>query len=611
VLLATIVVIGSSFPHSDKDYKIPAVGSGQRSQYYVLHSDGTFKYGFDTGAGAFESVKAHSPGDLHGNFGYVDPDGKTIRLEYEAGEEGFVARGDHLPKPSPELAQALAAVVRSNRPFVDPLAGKDGDASYGFNFQSEGHSRNEQSDSDGTVTGSYSYVDENGVTRSFTYKAGKGIGFVIKGDGLTEDVNSVANDGNKRTINYVAGSSTGFQAQGDHLPKAPESQFGGRATVSQRRAPSSRVNPSSFPSHRTSSKPFPFNSVRRRNPQTSQIINNSPILKSSVRQHKPFSSGTFSSASQRGSHQQTTFTPSKRTSITSPHRYKEEANIRSSVTPQGSYSFSYDTSSHSRSQSGNDDNDVIGDFAFVAEDDGIRREINYEAGSGTGFIAEGVHIPVGPIVPGSPSGQPTGRLVRVFSPPFVDPLADGNSDASYNFGFDSDTYSRSETADEDGNIVGTYTIVEEDGTTITYKFKAGKGIGFETEEVSRFKGPVPAKPTPNSGHKLIETKTNLGATRRTQTSTVRKSKRPSSIPHSTISTSYASKSEFPQTKSSFKHSSFSASKTGTRSSFTPSTILKSSFKPNHAAEVFPGFTLHSYAADPSADKFGYVLKFDN
>lgn len=196
MVLATLVTRGLSWPRPDDDddgdddgpFMVPEVGQQKRSQFYFLRSDGTFKYGFDTGEGLYELVESKKVGERNGKYGYVDPEGKHIRLEYEAGKDGFVARGDHLPTPSPEIIQALADVVAAPLPFVDPQADENSDGSYGFHFEAEDHSRSERSDSNGTVTGSYAYVDNEGKARSFAYKAGKGIGFVIEENGLLQEM---------------------------------------------------------------------------------------------------------------------------------------------------------------------------------------------------------------------------------------------------------------------------------------------------------------------------------------------------------------------------------------------------------------------------------------
>ena len=168
----------------------------------------------------------------------------------------------------------------------------------------------------------------------------------------------------------------------------------------------------------------------------------------------------------------------------------------------GSYSFSFDSSAHSRSEVGDADNNVDGSFSFT--NDGDQHQATYEAGSDTGFIVKADHIPIGPEVPGASSGQPTGDLEKVEEIGFDDPLAGSKMDRSYGFEFESDGYSRSESSDADGNVVGTYTVVDDDGLAITYQFRAGKGIGFETTEISRKQGPKPVRPTPYSGPLAIE-----------------------------------------------------------------------------------------------------------
>nr|XP_027221969.1 putative protein TPRXL [Penaeus vannamei] len=205
------------------------------------------------------------------------------------------------------------------------------------------------------------------------------------------------------------------------------------------------------------------------------------------------------------------------------------------------------TPTHSRAESGDADNNVDGNFAFVA-DDGQSRAISYEAGSDTGFIAEGAHIPVGPEVPGAPS--------------------DTNADASYSFAFDSDQYSRSESADADGNVQGTYTLLDDQGTRRTYRFRAGKGVGFEKEQVSASRGASPFRSSsPSSSAPTLHS--------------------PSSP--STYTASTASSPRYPSAAASTSSSSAG----GFRSTSGP------------------GFQLRQYDATKNPHKVGYVLTFDN
>ncbi|KAK7086612.1 hypothetical protein SK128_001940 [Halocaridina rubra] len=625
VVLSALAVSTLSLPGPDGAYNIPDVGTGQRSQYFVLHSDGTYKYGHDTGKGAFESAHSPSVGQQQGNFGYVDPEGNSLRVQYEAGERGFVAHGDHLPKPHPDF-HAAHAEARARPSFVDPLASSNADATYNFKIAEDGHSRTEQSDSNGNIRGTYSYRDDNGQTRTFSYTAGRNTGFIIEGNDLPvspdvpagagstpaatrhssnsdssinfratgspsstfipsesqrpspvystpenqhssfaasqqessspvqatvnadgsyffsfnagdhsrsesadSDVNVevqfsfVADDGATRRINYEAGANKGFQASGDHLPTPPSSTLVGNVASTRIR----EMSTSPFSIVQTS---YQTPSVSSQSTATSRFTSKSSLA--SIQTHSAPTSS------------QATF---------------QESNTRSDLRSDGSYSLAYETSSHSREETGDSDNNVDGDFSFVS-DDGQRRQIKYEAGSETGFIVEGAHIPTGPVVPGAPSGQPTGKIVPVKEVPFVDSLANSNSDASYSFEFESEQYSRTESADANGNVQGTYTVADDDGTTRTYSFRGGEGIGFEKKEISS------SRETPSSRSSLSQT-------------TISPAHRPSS--------------------SSFNRQVAASTST-----------LSIPFRSSARSDNSQNFQFHQYDASKNPGKYGYVLRFD-
>lgn len=551
-LLSALAVSALSSP-DESAYKIPQVGTGRRSQYYVLHNDGTYKYGYDTGEGAFESTKLKYAGKQDGEFGYRDPEGNNVRLQYEAGVGGFRPSGAHLPVPHPDFDAAHAA-ARARPPFVDPLADTNTDASYKFRFSEDGLARTEQSDSDGNVRGSYSYTDEEGRTRTYSYTAGRGIGFVVEGDDLPQEP---AAPGSTPAATRLSSAgqfgSPSLRTAGASLSRTSQRGYSGSSTFG-----AGTFTSGTAASRTSSASGTPTFSASRRPTFTTK--------------QTPYSS------------------PSSRLSPSTRTRPFEPANTRSQLSPDGSYNFAYDTSSHSRAESGDRDNKVAGKFEFVADDDGQKRAIKYEAGSATGFIAEGAHIPVGPEVPGAPSGQPTGRIVPVREVPFIDPLADSKADASYNFAFDSEQYSRSESADADGNVQGTYTVVDDDGTRRTYRFRAGEGIGFETEEVSTSRGPPPSRAASTS-FATSASGSSASSTQSASTLGVLSYSTPSARqPGSQPSTSFRASTGFP-----------SASRSPLRSTFTPSSTH----------EVFPGFKLRQYDATDNADKYGYVLTFDN
>ncbi|KAK3860402.1 hypothetical protein Pcinc_033544 [Petrolisthes cinctipes] len=648
-LLSVLAVSTLSLARKDENaYNIPKVGTGHRSQYYIQHNGG-FKYGHDTGDGAYEMARLNQQGQRQdGQYGYRDPDGNLISVRYEAGEGGFRPVGDHIPQPHPDFHSAHAE-ARARPPFVDPFYDCTTDASYDFNYAEGGQARQEQSDSEGNIRGSYSYIDDEGRTRSYNYIAGRDTGFVLSGDDLPQAplapgatpaatslatgatsvitassfrpsssftgftssqrrpshrftsssaagtrfthqserrpwdhsrsdsgdanlnvdglVSFVSDDSGRRHLIYEAGSGTGFGASGDHLPRAPTTPLGSHST----HRGSTRT--SAF--HRTS-RPRPstthtgFSSSRPSTTSTHTGFSSSRPSTTST--HTGFSSSRPSThtgfSSSRPSSAQTRFSSSGFSS----GRPDEIANTRSTLNPDGSYAFAYETSSHSRAEAGDSSNNVDGEFDFVA-DDGQEREIKYEAGSDTGFIAEGAHIPVGPPVPGAPSGQPTGRIVPVQEVPFIDPLADSNADASYSFGFESEQYSRTESADADGNVQGTYTVVDDDGTRRTYRFRAGEGVGYEAEEVSSSRGAAPSKAAAQAGATSFFS--NIGGV--------------------TSSHSTKSSGSRPSVVSAY---SPPASTTATKASLKPSTSRTKSYK------------VRQYNAAQNHGKYGYVLTFD-
>lgn len=572
VVMAVMAASALSAPRPD-EYQIPTVGNNRRSQYYVLHDDGSFKYGYDTGDDAFESQKTSSSGDVDGKYGYRDADGEEVRVHYTSGQGGFVAQGSHIPQVHPDVAAAFASArARPSRPFVDPLADSDGDKSYNFNFAGEEHSRNEVSDDDGTVTGSYSYIDEFGRTRSYTYRAGKGIGFVIEGDDLPQPVQPLPTH---RTSSTQFGASHGSGAQPSSFSTRTRDQnsvsAGQRAGTRRQLA---KPRQTYFPPAASSASTGAVSATRT----------------SSVAQQSSFAS------------RPSTTRTSTRTSVNRPSF--EPANTRQSQSPSGSYSLAYETSSHSRQEQGDDNNNVRGKFTFKADDDGIDRSVSYEASSANGFVASGAHLPIGPIVPGAPTGQVTGRIVPVKEVPFVDPLAGTGQDASYNFGFDSDTYSRTETADEDGNVSGTYSVLGEDGILRTYRFRAGKGIGYETEEISAVAGQRRSQATGQRASTFSHGSSSTGV------SSSRTSTRPA--PVVTTYTAPQQTSSAHSSRASAQQSAF-ASGTSRGSSATKfgGSGSRASFKSQGSDEVFPGFNLRQYDATEGRGKYGYVLRFDD
>ncbi|XP_069170267.1 platelet binding protein GspB-like [Procambarus clarkii] len=617
VVLALAVASTLSFPRSDADYAIPNVGLGARAQYYVLHSDGTYKYGYDTGDGIYEQSMSQAPGNVNGAFGYKDATGEDIKLEYTADDRGFIAKGSHLPvapkadfdtptsgaasfrrispaypaqpaQPSTSAAAAAApgsgvASVRSSPavPFevAQIRSSVADDGSYSFSYDTSSSSRSESADAQNSVKGRYSFIADDGINRQIDYIAGAETGYIAEGDSLPvgppvpgaesgiptgrilpvlseEEANALAAstsagsppavaysapsspaspssqiasqkvssgasasdasysfsydagdssrsesadpslnvqgtysfvpaDSNQRlTVNYRAGADTGFVAEGAHFPVAPVADVG--SPVSGASAASSRGVSPAYSAPPSTSAAAPSSGVAS--------VRSSPAV--------PF----------------------------------EAAQVRSFAADDGSYSFSYDTSSSSRSESADAQNSVKGRYSFIA-DDGINRQIDYIAGAETGYIAEGDSLPVGPPVPGAESGIPTGRILPVLSeeeanalaastsagsPPAVaysapsspaspssqiasqkvssEASASDASDASYSFSYDAGDSSRSESADPSLNVQGTYSFIPADSNQrLTVNYRAGADTGFVAEGAHFPVAPVADVGSPVSG----------------------------------------------------------------------------------------------------------------
>ncbi|XP_064092865.1 mucin-19-like [Macrobrachium nipponense] len=462
VVLSLAAVSTLSFPQPDAEYQIPNVGLGSRSQYYVLHSDGSFKYGYDSGDGLYEQSMAQAPGEVSGAFGYKDPTGADIKLEYTADERGFLPRGGHLPvspestfgakvrkapgspstgsaakpysapAPSPPAAPVPAVPVE----IAEIRSSAGGDGSYSFNYETSSSSRSESADPHNSVTGQYSFVADDGINRA---------------------------------INYIAGSDTGYIAEGDSLPVGPP-------------VPGAE---SGIP--------------------TGRIL---PVL--SEEEANALAAATSSASYAAPQTKSATSAASPSSAVPSPSSISV-AGTRSAGTASrdASYSFSYDAGDSDRSESADADLNVKGTYSFLPPE-GHRLTVNYVAGSGTGFVATGDHLPVAPdadtpsrvrgVVPSaavdvysSPSSRPSTRVTAgaaASAPVEVAQVrSSAGDDGSYNFAYETSSSSRSESANAHNSVTGQYAFVADDGVNRAIKYTANAETGYIAEGDSLPVGP--------------------------------------------------------------------------------------------------------------------------
>ncbi|CAL4185763.1 unnamed protein product, partial [Meganyctiphanes norvegica] len=199
------------------------------------------------------------------------------------------------------------------------------------------------------------------------------------------------------------------------------------------------------------------------------------------------------SASSQGSLSQYS-APARAASAPAPAAPVEIAEIRGGIPEaDGSYHFSYDTSSSSRTETADADLNIVGRYSFIA-DDGVSRSVEYNAGSATGFIAEGDHLPkvsdgnfgvraapqASASAPSIAYSAPSASSVNLVATKSSSPSAP-RSDASYSFSYDAGDSARSESADADLNVVGSYSFTADDGISRSVNYQAGSDTGFIAE----------------------------------------------------------------------------------------------------------------------------------
>lgn len=477
--------------------------SGTGRPQGVVGSDGSYSFAYNAGDSSRQE-SADVQNNVRGTFTFKSKDdGKTRRVDYEAGAAtGFIAKGTHLPSVFNPLSstsnEGYSGVLSSNSPvgdysstFADSRGqeASSGDASYSFSYNAGDQSRQESSDVQGNINGQYSFIGTDGVQRKVDYAAGAGKGFIAKagsstspasfrsfsqtpvtsfsseagisstgiqsdgsysfsynaGDHSRQESGDAQNnvrgtysfrakdDGQTRRINYDAGAATGFIAQGTDLPAAVPHYRTGNNFSSFSSQPTLRLNPSDV-------------------------------------------GGLVSSSGSQS---------------------------------DGSYSFSYNTADQSRQESGDARNNVRGSFTFKAKDDGQTRRVDYEAGANTGFTAKQMHIPEGHAAPVSVSdaaGTVLSHTKHFALSPHVDPSDDsystynagerslkessdrqGNNnshdnrssgDASYSYSYQTDSSSKQETSDAQGNVVGTFSFLGGDGVTRNVHYTSRGNEGF-------------------------------------------------------------------------------------------------------------------------------------
>lgn len=142
-----------------------------------------------------------------------------------------------------------------------------------------------------------------------------------------------------------------------------------------------------------------------------------------------------------------------------------------------SYSFNFQTSEYSRSESANSRGDVNGRYTYV-DDVGVRHNVEYEAGSGVGFHVKSPYPDSTPLSPsvlfaGPPASRKSSKPLRGHT------SIQRGKDGSYRFTSAGPDQRRTEVSDATGHVRGSYTYIDDKGVQRTIQYIAGPNIGYK------------------------------------------------------------------------------------------------------------------------------------
>ncbi|ETN59441.1 cuticular protein 32, RR-1 family [Anopheles darlingi] len=123
LVIASVTVIGSAEHHhpapayEHQSPPIPIV----HSESYSSH-DGSYKFAYESGNGIAAQEegfvknagnKDHEVQVAHGSYSYTDPHGVPVSISYVADENGFQAKGSHIPTPPPVPQELIDAYAKA------------------------------------------------------------------------------------------------------------------------------------------------------------------------------------------------------------------------------------------------------------------------------------------------------------------------------------------------------------------------------------------------------------------------------------------------------------------------------------------------------------------
>ena len=469
----------------------------------VVGSDGSYSFAYNAGDSSRQE-SADVQNNVRGTFTFKSKDdGKTRRVDYEAGAAtGFLAKGSHLPSVFNPLSSTsdggYSGVLSSKSPVRDYSStfsdsrgeeASSGDASYSFSYNAGDQSRQESSDAQGNINGQYSFIGTDGLHRKVEYSAGAGKGFVAKAgsSGPPASFRSFSQTPVTSYSSEAGISSTGIQSDGSY-------SFSYNAgDHSRQESGDAQNNVRGTYSFRAKDDGQTRRIIYEAGAATGFIAKgtNLPATVPHYRTGNDFSS--FSSQ------------PKVRLNTADVAGLASSRGIQS----DGSYSLSYSTADQSRQESGDARNNVLGSFTFKAKDDGKTRRVDYKAGENIGFTGQ-----MAPLSVSDAAGTVLSHTKHFALSPRVDPVistapkpsddsystynagehsrkelsdSQGNNnfhdnrssgDASYSYSYQTDSSSKQETSDAQGNVVGTFSFLGGDGVIRNVHYTSRGNEGF-------------------------------------------------------------------------------------------------------------------------------------
>lgn len=481
--------------------------------------DGSYSFSYGTPE-LDRTESADANGLVQGRYSFVAADGARHSVDYRAGSLlGYVPQGVGI-NPVPDVPVVPVATSYANKAATSSAAhssyqaqsqssnsgyqahaasseesNEPADASYGFEYQADDHSRKESSDAAGNIEGVYSFTDPEGVSRTVQYVAGANKGFVVK-ESVQAGIAKAIRPSVKAAVAVPIApaaipASSGYSASSASSSASKTSSANTDASYSFAYQADDHARQESSDAQGNVKGFYSFTALDGINRKidyqaganrgfiaTGDHLEVAPVaatrLGSSAASHSASSGYAVKNAA--AAHH------------TAAQNFAQVSTSQQAAAPiDASYSFSYDTGAHAHQQSSDPSGYVRGHYSFIA-DDGVSRSVQYQAGADTGFVATGTHLPSaeGAAVAASSGNADwssrTASVVPAVRTPIPAPIPvarapvvaeEEKGDASYSYSYQTDTSSKTESSDAQGNVVGTFTFVGGDGQSRTLNYVAG------------------------------------------------------------------------------------------------------------------------------------------